>query len=122
MAKNLYLENAVLSMMYHVMKFKDRLLLEVSQGNADLGREFLREASEALIDTEYKVKFFSVNVYGYGYDFTKADEKGKDGRELFNSDLVKIGKNNGRINGERFISQKIVRDRFGCYITTTAIE
>ena len=113
MAQNKELENVVLGALSHHAIEQDAGFKLMSEGDVELVKKIIKPLSKVMVDEPHKVRIHFVSIIGYGYDF-----EGDSAKETYDRAVRYTKKVSGIPNFETFVSDGIVDDRFGWYITS----
>lgn len=117
MAQNQALLEAVLMAISIHQNSHDSAFKIFSEGNDDVSAMLLKDMGKVIVDLPHKIRFDTAHLIGYGYDFTKADDKGISAKQVYDRAIENTKKFSGKPNFELLLAQGITEDRFGWYIT-----
>jgi hypothetical protein len=110
------LEAVLMAISIHQNSHDDAFKLICNENN-ELGAMLLKDMGKLRVDLLHKVRFDTAHLIGYGYDFTKADDKGVPAKQVYDRAIESTKKFSGNPNFEQLIAQGITEDTFGWYLT-----
>lgn len=101
-----------------LLKEDDTTFKAVCNDDEEQGVSVVEYAGQTMVDTPHKVRHHFSSVIGYGYDFAQNDEDGAPAKETYERAVNATRARLFGDNGETLLSDEVVDDRFGLYVTS----